>query len=700
MKQTLFILLFILFPLALVASETTIDRKTVVGRHNVVITEVNSYAPLSVGNGKFCHTVDITGMQTFPELYREGIPLSTMSEWGWHSYPNPKNYKSSDVLMEVDTYGRKVKYPIGRSPGFEFLRADPHQSTLALIGLQKTTGVPLSIGDVSNIHQSLNLWEGTLQSNFSIDRVAVEVSTLCHPVADQLAYRIESSLLEKGNIGVQLRLPYTSGQFGKDPAQLDMNDLHYSEVVRRDGKNWTVKHQMDNLIYFCHLTTSADVDVKEIGAHTYLLTPTSVSDVLTLSVDFSRENINHSATDYASICKANVKEWERFWMSGGAIDLSESKDDRWKELERRIVLSQYLTAIQSRQQYPPQETGLTCNSWYGKFHLEMHWWHSVHFGLWGRSEYLANTLDWYGKIADVAKEYTQMQGYKGIRWPKMIGPEGIESPSGVGPLLIWQQPHFIYYCEMLYRDNPSTELLRKFVGLIEATAEFMADYAHWDKNRKCYVLGPPLISAREGNHLTYQNNINPAFELVYWSWGLRKANDWLERAGRKRNEHWDRMASSMSPLPVVNGVYVEAESVLEKDDGHPTQLAAYGFLPQSELIDKEIMRKTLYHVMNNWSWGGTWGWDYPLVAMTAARLGESRVAIDALLKDVKKNNYLPNGHNFQDVGLPIYLPGNGGLLTVIAMMCAGWDGAPKINAPGFPQDGSWTVKWEGMKSSF
>ena len=38
---------------------------------------------------------------------------------------------------------------------------------------------------------------------------------------------------------------------------------------------------------------------------------------------------------------------------------------------------------------PPQETGLTCNSWYGKFHLEMHWWHSVHFALWNRAPLLA-----------------------------------------------------------------------------------------------------------------------------------------------------------------------------------------------------------------------------------------------------------------------------------------------------------------------
>ncbi len=30
------------------------------------------------------------------------------------------------------------------------------------------------------------------------------------------------------------------------------------------------------------------------------------------------------------------------------------------------------------------------------------------------------------------------------------------------------------------------------------------------------------------------------------------------------------------------------------------------------------------------------------------------------------------------------------------MMAAGWDGAPKRHAPGFPDDGNWNVRWEGL----
>ena len=75
--------------------------------------------------------------------------------------------------------------------------------------------------------------------------------------------------------------------------------------------------------------------------------------------------------------------------------------------------------------------------------------------------------------------------------------------------------------------------------------------------------------------------------------------------------------------------------------------------------------------------------------MTAARLGEPELAIDALMMNTPKNRFHPNGHNYQRPGLTAYLPGNGGLFSAVAMMAAGWDGAPARHAPGFPRTG-WT----------
>ncbi len=126
-------------------------------------------------------------------------------------------------------------------------------------------------------------------------------------------------------------------------------------------------------------------------------------------------------------------------------------------------------------------------------------------------------------------------------------------------------------------------------------------------------------------------------------------------------------------------------------------LGAFGMLAGNG-VDQTTMKRTLSKVMKEWQWDRTWGWDYPLVAMSAARLGEPKLAINSLLLATEKNRYLPNGHNWQRQDLPCYLPGNGGLLYAIAMMAGGWRGAPRPHAPGFPVDGSWTVRWEKLNS--
>ncbi len=75
---------------ALVAAP--IDRHALVARHDVVLTNFDAANPLSVGNGEFCFTVDATGLQTFPEAFEKTTPLGTLSDWGWHTSPNPNGW--------------------------------------------------------------------------------------------------------------------------------------------------------------------------------------------------------------------------------------------------------------------------------------------------------------------------------------------------------------------------------------------------------------------------------------------------------------------------------------------------------------------------------------------------------------------------------------------------------------------------------
>jgi hypothetical protein len=226
----------------------------------------------------------------------------------------------------------------------------------------------------------------------------------------------------------------------------------------------------------------------------------------------------------------------------------------------------------------------------------------------------------------------------------------------------------------------------------------MASFACWDGKR--YVLGPPLQGAQE--IFPKEATLNTAFELAYWRWGLETAQRWRERLGLGREPRWQKVLDALAPLPVRGGRYLFAETAPGSYDDprwardHPSLTGALGMLP-GEGVDRETMRRSLDWIWAHWSWPDTWGWDYPLVAMCAARLGQPGRAVDALLLDAPKNAYRANGHNHQRPGLTIYLPGNGGLLAAAAMMAAGWDGAPDGDAPGFPRDGSWTVRWEGLR---
>ena len=226
----------------------------------------------------------------------------------------------------------------------------------------------------------------------------------------------------------------------------------------------------------------------------------------------------------------------------------------------------------------------------------------------------------------------------------------------------------------------------------------MASYPVWEQQGQRYVLGPALIPAQESYGSDRARNLNPTFELAYWYWALDTAQKWRERLGFGREPRWDRVMRGLSKPCVRDGVYTGIETppyTIYRD--HPSMVAALGLVGRTPLIDVETMRRTYDHVVQAWDWPSTWGWDYPMLAMTAARVGQPDKAVDALFIDSPKNRYLANGHNYQSPRLPLYLPGNGGLLAAVAMMAAGWDGCPDRPTPGFPDDGRWNVRWEGLK---
>ena len=672
-----------------------IDRKAVVPRHNPEIREGNLRGPMQVGNGEFAFGFDISGMQTFSDN------ANTMSNWGWYRFPLPQGQRPEDFRgAEWEAQGRMVRYDIP-NPEQGALRdwmvRNPQRINLGRIGLVliKDDGSRAGIGDLTDPVQRLDLWTGTATSRYSIDGREVVVTTVGHPEKDAVAVRIESEKVADGTVGISLRFPFPSNTEFGSAADWDSPGRHLTELS--PGTHMASFHrQLDDTNYDVHVQWDAGAVLRRTQEHCYELIPATDAREISFVVCFDKIVGNAAVPTFAQTRSASTRHWREFWEGGGAIDLSGSSDPRWRELERRVVLSQYVMAVNEAGSLPPQESGLVNNGWYGKYHHEMIWWHCTHYALWGRWKMASGMMEVFADNLATYRRKAAMQGYDGARWPKTIGDHAWwEWPLETTALLIWQQPHPIFYAELEYRQHPTRETLEKWRDVVFETADFMASYAHYDAAADRYVLGYPLQVV--GENADPRTTVNPTFELSYWLTGLRIAGLWRERLGLPAKAEYGRVYDKLSPLPVQEGVYVSWENIEDMwtryNWEHPALIGAYGMLP-GDGVDIPTMERTLMKVHREWKLHETWGWDFPMLAMCAARLGKPEMAVDYLL------DY--PAFDFDACGLvgggraPFpYFPGNGGLLYAVAMMAAGWDGAPSGNAPGFPSKG-WVVKHEGL----
>ncbi len=714
-----------------------IDRFALVTRHNPSITSIDPAAPFMVGNGSIGFTADITGLQTFQDEYSPLAPLMTQAQWSWHSFPNPKNYRIAHAMRPLTVRDRTFWYPWlenwdqARADDIKWLRENPHRFSLGRLGLRllRADGTEAKFTELSKTKQTLDLWNGRLTSTFLFDGKQVEVETSVHPTRDIIIARVTSPLLFEGRLGFALNFPGVSAQLNPDPADWTHPDSHVTQEIARNAEGLRLARRIDDTRYAVNVSADRELTFTNGGPHEFRITAPRGSSI-TLLVEFA-ENPPPAALAAESAREAAAAWWQSYWKNGGAIDFTGSRDPRARELERRIVLSQYLTAINSAGAVPPQEEGLFSNSWNGKFHLEMHAWHSAHFAVWGRPELLERSMPWYFANLAGAQERAKSQGVRGAWWPKMVGPEGRESPSTVNPFIMWQQPHPIYLAEVLYKAKPTRETLEKYKPIVFETAELLASWPYFDRKAARFILGPPIIPAQE--NFPPLTTFNPTFELEYWRFGIATAQEWRQRLGLPKNKEWDNLLFRLSKLPVKDGLYLAAESQPDlwerarspecsrhaseqcPNRDHPSFVAALGLLPGWG-ADRETMRRTLKAVMSDWDLRQTWGWDWPMLAMTATRLDEPDMAVNFLLSDAKNFQFgvsgmTPRVHVVADAaphaaGIGIdgpgyrraaetYFPSNGSLLLAAALMVAGGSDVHELN-PGFPPNGQWIVRSEGI----
>jgi protein-glucosylgalactosylhydroxylysine glucosidase len=584
-------------------SDARIDRHALVTRHNIEVHTLDPNGAMAVGNGDFAFNFDVTGLQSFPEYYAKTMPVGILSDWGWHSFSNPNGYSLDKFQMKsIPKNGRQFVFPDANTshptPDAEYLRANPHRFGLGRIGLEMThaDGSKVLMTDLANIDEHLDLWTGILTSSYTVDGSPVHVETVAHPDRDEIAIRIESPLIASGRLKVRIAFPYPLDSFGPEYQDWTKPDAHTTVLTRRGPNAADFSRALDATHYTVRARWSPGVALAETAPHQFLLS--SHSAAIELTAWFSPHAVAASADTVAAVEGASRAHWQHYWMTGGVIDFSGTADPRAAELERRIVLSQYLMAVHDANSWPPQETGLGVNSWYGKFHMEMYWWHSAHWALWGHVDLLEKSLNNLHALMPAGEKMARLEGAKGVKWSKMTDPSGNESPSGVGPTLVWQQPHPIYLAELVYRAHAQDKAaargtLERYKDIVFATADYMSTFVDYDAGRNQYVLGPGINSADE-KHTDLAHNLNPTMELSYWHWTLEVAQQWRTRLGLPPDPYWQDVIDHLAKPTVRNGIYPAMELPAENSPSTMTTFM-FGALP-GDGVDKEAMRNTLDRV--------------------------------------------------------------------------------------------------------
>ena len=338
-----------------------------------------------------------------------------MSHWGWHSFPLPEGW-TPDRVPPTGTFqkGRNTggnNFPAGTDAIRTWMFDNPHIMNLGRLRLMRPGGRALLPGDITGLKRTLDLWTGVQTSHYLIAGQEVNVETCVHPSLDLVSVRIESPLVASGELEVALDFAYPSLKNSAWVGDFSRTTGHATTALRQGERRIDFTRTVDAVTYHAALEVATGCSIRTPGTASAVKNqtpaiPAGVSNLYTVSArgtkvmtfvcTFSATPSPFNLPTFAETKAACAARWAKHWMTGGAIDLSASKDARWHELERRIVLSQYLMAAMSAGSWPSSENGLLgIDSWRGQFHMEMVWWHLAHYALWDRWDQADQALGCY-----------------------------------------------------------------------------------------------------------------------------------------------------------------------------------------------------------------------------------------------------------------------------------------------------------------
>lgn len=588
-------------------------KKSDIIKYNLKFNHIDSKNPVTIGNGDFAITLDQTGTQSLYEIYKD-IPLSTMSNKNWF-YKDKKDIKPSYV--DVKAY---MLFNLDNDPNYQINRQYPFKYSFMQILLYDNDKL-IDINNIKDVKQELDLYKGIVTSSFNYKEKINKTTSFIYQDHDEFNFKLQSD-----NLNLALKFNYPS--YTKNGYRLDILP---NVLVKED--RITLLYDDKNSLSF-KLKSSSNYQIVE---NTLIFDDNNVS--FSLALDEIKEG----------------KLLDEFWKCDNGIIIDN------EELVKKMVLSKYLLHVNSTGIYPPQESGLTYNCWNSKFHLEMHLIHSLWNIYNNHVGDLVKSFDYYLSIMPSSLKRASLNGYKGLRFPKMTGPDGEGSPSNIGPLLIWQAPHILFMLQEIYYLYNKENIIKKYEPLISGTIDFMISFLTLKDSK--YQMLDPLLEACES--IPLDRCQNPSFELVYWRYTLeRQPKIDTVLYGHQRYDYLDITSKIITPKE-DDGIYLKTYGVIDKYDlykDHPTEGFLMSFF-KSKIVDKEKMVKTIDYILKNMDLSSYWGWDFPFLGLSLLNCGEIEKSIEVTQLNTINNQYLYNGYNTSPRDdLKAYLPGNGAFL--------------------------------------
>lgn len=588
-------------------------KKSDIIKYNLKFNHIDSKNPVTIGNGDFAITLDQTGTQSLYEIYKD-IPLSTMSNKNWF-YKDKKDIKPSYV--DGKAY---MLFNLDNDPNYQTNRQYPFKYSFMQILLYDNDKL-IDINNIKDVKQELDLYKGIVTSSFNYKEKINKTISFIYQDHDEFNFKLQSD-----NLNLALKFNYPS--YTKNGYRLDILP---NVLVKED--RITLLYDDKNSLSF-KLKSSSNYQIVE---NTLIFDDNNVS--FSLALDEIKEG----------------KLLDEFWKCDNGIIIDN------EELVKKMVLSKYLLHVNSTGIYPPQESDLTYNCWNSKFHLEMHLIHSLWNIYNNHVGDLVKSFDYYLSIMPSSLKRASLNGYKGLRFPKMTGPDGEDSPSNIGPLLIWQAPHILFMLQEIYYLYNKENIIKKYEPLISGTIDFMISFLTLKDSK--YQMLDPLLEACES--IPLDRCQNPSFELEYWRYTLeRQPKIDTVLYGHQRYDYLDITSKIITPKE-DDGIYLKTYGVIDKYDlykDHPTEGFLMSFF-KSKIVDKEKMVKTIDYILKNMDLSSYWGWDFPFLGLSLLNCGEIEKSIEVTQLNTINNQYLYNGYNTSPRDdLKAYLPGNGAFL--------------------------------------